>query len=210
MGRGYYEPGGKKSYNDGQRILINSIFKPIEARSKVSTSDAGDPFQDTKMTPLCWFFLVVSALFELVIAISGRGILSFVGLSIVNVMTTLMLMLIVQPNQNKGSNVETAALTGIVGAILSLIALFASERWFAGFVDYFIMLFLVTGLSSAVFSLNDIYTSVAKRVLLVVDIAVFVVLVSTDSIAVSLFVALLYVIVLFSIKALFGKSEGEE
>ncbi len=103
-----------------------------------------------------------------------------------------------------------AVLVSIVGSALSLVALYSSDSWFAGFVDYFIVLHLLTILSATVLSLDELYTRGVKIAYLVLDIIAFSVLISTDSFAVSLSVALLYLILFFVIKTLFAKAQSEE
>ena len=210
MSRGYYEPGGQKNYNDGQRILINSITKPIEACRKISDSNSLDVTKGMQMTPLCWFFLVVSVIFEFMIIAVSNGLLSFIGLSFINLITTFALMFIAQLKQDERVNMVTAAFTGIVGSVLSLVALFSSDSWFAGCVDYFIVLHLLTILSAAALSMDKLYAMGVKIAYIIVDIMAFCVLISTDSIAVSLTVALLYLMVFFVIKAIFVKDNNVE
>jgi hypothetical protein len=210
MSRDYYEPGGRKSYNDGLRIVVNSIIKPIEACRKVSASHSSDGLEGMQMTPLCWFFLVVSVIFELIIVAASNDFLSFVGSTFINLMTTLTLMFIAQLQQDKRVNMVMAVLVSIVGSALSLVALYSSDSWFAGFVDYFIVLHLLTILSATVLSLDELYSRGVKITYLVLDIIAFSVLISTDSFAVSLSVALLYLILFFVIKTLFAKAQSEE
>lgn len=194
--RSYYEPGGRKSYNDGHRIFMKTIFMPLgileEFSSYTPKQNYSSEIDSTHQSPLCWVLGAAFAISPLIIFCVTDGFISFIGAFIIDILIFISLFAIAQTTKSDG----IAILTGFCVNLLGIIAICSADFWLLGFIDFCIISFLMSTTIPIIVSLNDLNTKV-KITYIIGGLIISIALILTDNFIVSVLGGLLYILLHF-------------
>lgn len=193
--KSYYEPGGKKSYNDGLRIFMKTVFMPLRILNVLSDThkyNYSSEIDTTHHSPLCWGLVAALAISLLIIFCVTDGFISFMGAFIIDMLTFVSLLVIAQVTKSD----EIAVLTGFCVNLLGIIAICSADFWFFGFIDFCIISFLMSTTIPIMVSLNELNTKV-KIACIIEGLIISIALILTDSFIVSVLGGLLYILLHF-------------